>query len=342
MKAVRIHKHGGPEVLQIEKVEDPTPAASEVLVQVKACALNHLDIWVRRGIPGQRFPLPLIPGSDIAGVVKRVGTDVKGIRARDRVVVQPGLSCQRCAQCLAGDDNLCRSYGIIGETRDGGCAELVCVPAINIIPLREGLSFEEAAAVPLTFLTAWHMLVARAGVKPGDDVLIHAVGSGVGVAALQIAKLHGARTIVTAGSDAKLKRAKELGADDRINYKKYRFYDEVRKVTGKRGVDIIIDSVGADVWAKDLKLLKQGGRIVTCGVTSGFEVATDIRYIFFRNLSILGSTMGRKAELLHIMRLVERKSLRPVVDEIFDMVKVGDAHKRLEGRKAFGKVVVKI
>lgn len=340
MKAIRIHHHGGPEVLKVDKVDDPQPAEDEVLVEVKACALNHLDLWVRRGIPGQRFPLPLIPGSDIAGIVRKVGTAVKGIRPRDRVVVQPGLSCQRCAQCLEGTDNLCRSYGIIGENRDGGCAELVCVPSINIIPIREGISFEEAASVPLTFLTAWHMLVARAGVRPGDDVLVHAAGSGVGVAAVQIAKLHGARVIATAGSDAKLKRARDLGADDLVNYKKLDFYEEARRMTGKRGVDIIIDSIGADVWHRDLKLLKQGGRLVTCGVTSGFEVATDIRYIFFRNLSILGSTMGSKAELLTIMRLVEKKALKPIVDVVMPMERIGEAHRRLEARKNFGKIVV--
>ncbi|MBI3450330.1 MAG: zinc-binding dehydrogenase [Acidobacteria bacterium] len=341
MKAVVIREHGGPEKLKVEKVEDPSPGEDEVLIEVKACALNHLDLWARRGIPGQKFPLPLIPGSDIAGVVKKAGIAVKGIRAGDRVVVQPGLSCGRCAQCLAGTDNLCRSYGIIGETRNGGCADLITVPSINVIPLREGLSFDEAAAVPLTFLTAWHMLVARAQVRPGDDVLVHAAGSGVGVAAIQIAKLHGARVIATAGSDAKLKRAKEMGADDGINYKKYDFYEEARKITGKRGVDIIIDSIGADVWHKDLKLLKQGGRVVTCGVTSGFEVATDIRYIFYRNLSILGSTMGSKSELLEIMRLVEKKALRPVVDSVLPLEKIADAHRRMEGRKHFGKIVVK-
>jgi NADPH:quinone reductase-like Zn-dependent oxidoreductase len=342
MKAVRIHKHGGPEVLKIEKVDDPQPGPGDVLVQVKACAVNHLDLWVRRGIPGQKFPLPMSPGSDIAGVVKKVGSAVKGIRARDRVVVQPGLSCGRCAQCLAGDDNLCRSYGILGETRDGGCAELVAVPAINIIPIRESLSFEKAAAVPLTFLTAWHMVVARGQVKPGDDVLIQAGGSGVGVAAIQIAKMHGARVITTVGTDVKARRARQLGAADTINYRKYDFYTETRKITGNRGVDLIIDSVGADVWHKNIKLLKPGGRVVTCGVTSGFEVTTDIRYIFFRNLSILGSTMGRKAELLHVMRLVERKMLEPVVDSVLPMEKVAEAHKKIEGRKQFGKIVLKI
>jgi NADPH:quinone reductase-like Zn-dependent oxidoreductase len=340
MKAVVIHEHGGVEKLKIEKVAEPQPGEDEVLIEVKACALNHLDLWTRRGISGQKFPLPLIPGSDIAGVVKKAGSAVKGIRAGDRVVVQPGLSCGRCAACLAGSDNLCRSYGIIGETRNGGCAELVVVPSINVIPLREGLSFDGAASVPLTFLTAWHMLVARARVRPGDDVLVHAGGSGVGVAAIQIAKLHGARVIATAGSDAKLKRATDLGADDTINYKKYDFYEEARKITGKRGVDIIIDSIGADVWHRDLKLLKQGGRIVTCGVTSGFEVATDIRYIFFRNLSILGATMGSKSELLDVMRLVEKKALKPVVDSAFPMEKIAEAHKRMESRKQFGKIVV--
>ncbi len=341
MKAVVIHEHGGPEKLRYEKVEDPRPGEDEVLVEVRACALNYLDLWARRGIPGQKFPLPLIPGSDVAGVVRAAGAAVKGVRAGDRVVLQPGLSCARCAQCLAGQDNLCRSYGILGETRNGGCAELVCVPSINVIPLREGLSFDEAAAVPLTFLTAWHMLVARAHVRPGDDVLVHAAGSGIGVAAIQIAKLHGARVIATAGSDAKLKRAKEIGADDAINYKKYDFYEEARRVTGKRGVDIIIDSIGADVWHKDLRLLKQGGRVVTCGVTSGFEVATDIRYIFYRNLSILGSTMGSKSELLDVMRLVEKKALKPVVDSVFPMEKAAEAHRRMESRKHFGKIVLK-
>jgi NADPH:quinone reductase-like Zn-dependent oxidoreductase len=309
MKAVRVHKHGGPEVLVIDDVEDPRPGEDEVLVEVKACALNHLDLWVRRGIPGQRFPLPIIPGSDAAGVVKKVGSAVKGIRPKDRVVLQPGLSCQRCAQCLTGEDHLCRSYGILGETRDGACAEMVCVPSVNIIPLRQRISFEEAAAVPLTFLTAWHMLVGRASVRPGDDVLIHAAGSGLGVAAIQVAHLHGARVITTAGSDAKLRRARDLGAQDVINYKKYDFYQE--------------------------------GRVVTCGVTSGFEVTTDIRYIFFRNLSILGSTMGSKAELLHIMRLVEAKKLKPVVDNVYALGKVAEAHKRMEARKHFGKIVLK-
>ncbi|HXI03021.1 MAG TPA: zinc-binding dehydrogenase [Candidatus Saccharimonadales bacterium] len=342
MKAVRIHEHGGVDVLKLETIDDPKPGPDEVLIEVKACAVNHLDLWVRRGIPGQRFPLPMTPGSDIAGVVREVGSTVKGIRARDRVVIQPGLSCHRCSSCLAGEDNLCRSYGIIGETRDGGCAELVVVPAINIIPIRESLAFEEAAAVPLTFLTAWHMVVTRGGVRPGDDVLVHAGGSGVGSAAIQVAKLNGARVITTVGTDNKAQRARELGADDTINHRKYDFYTEARKITGKRGVDLVIDSVGADVWHKSIKLLKAGGRLVTCGVTSGFEVTTDIRYIFFRNLSILGSTMGSKSELLHVMRLVERKVLKPVVDSVVPLDKVGEAHKRMEARKHFGKIVLKV
>ncbi len=342
MKAVRIHAHGGPEVLVIEDTPDPAPGPDEVLVEVKAVAVNHLDLWVRKGIPGQKFPLPMTPGCDIAGVVRDVGSTVKGFRARDRVVIQPGLSCHRCSSCLAGEVNLCRSFGIIGETRDGGCAELVSVPAVNVIPIRENLSFQDAAAVPLTFLTAWHMVVSRGQVRPGDDVLIHAGGSGVGVAAIQVAKLLGARVITTVGTDAKAQRTRELGADDTINHRKYDFYTEARKITGKRGVDVIIDSVGADVWHRNIRLLKAGGRLVTCGVTSGFEVTTDVRYIFFRNLSILGSTMGSKSELLHIMRLVERKALIPVIDMVLPLAKVAEAHKRLEARKNFGKVVLTI
>src|SRR5262245_2389058 len=303
MKAVVIHEHGGFEKLSLEDVETPSPAQDEVLIQVKACALNHLDIWVRRGVPGQRMPLPMIPGSDIAGVVKKAGSFVRGLKIGDRVVVSPGISCGRCAACLSGRDNLCASYGIIGENRDGGCAEYVCVPGVNVIPIPGKLTFNEAAAIPLVFLTAWHMLVARAAVRPGEDVLVHAAGSGVSSAGIQIAKLLGARVIATAGADAKLKKARELGAVETINYKKLDFYEEVRRITRRRGVDVILDHIGADTWDRNIRSLRMGGRLVTCGVTSGFEVATDLRYIFFRRLSVLGATLGSKGELHEIMNL---------------------------------------
>jgi len=340
MKAVVIHEHGEVDKLRIEEVETPSPAPDEVLIQVKACALNHLDLWVRRGVPGQRMPLPMIPGSDISGVVKKAGSFVKGVKTGDRVVVAPGISCGRCAACLNGHDNLCASYGIIGENRDGGCAEFVCVPGVNVLPIPGKLTFNEAAAIPLVFLTAWHMLTARAMVRPGEDVLIHAAGSGVGSAGIQIAKLLGARVIATAGSDAKLKKARELGADETINYRKLDFYEELKKITHRSGVDVIFDHIGADTWDKNIRSLKMGGRLVTCGVTSGYEVATDIRYIFFRRLSVLGSTMGTRGELIEIMRMVERGALKPIIDSVFPLAEIASAHKRMQERKTFGKIVV--
>ena len=340
MKAVVIHEHGGTDKLKIEEIETPSPAHDEVLVQVKACALNHLDLWVRKGVPGQRMPLPMIPGSDIAGVVKKTGANVRGVTTGDRVVIAPGVSCGRCAQCLGGRDNLCDSYGILGENRDGGCAEYVCVPGVNVLPIPGKLNFNQAAAVPLVFLTAWHMLVARAQVRPGEDVLVHAAGSGVGSAGIQIARLLGARVLATGGTDAKLKKARDLGADETINYKKLDFFEEIKRITRRRGVDVILDHIGADTWSKNIRLLKMGGRLVTCGVTSGFEVATDIRYIFFRRLSILGSTMGTKGELLQIMTLMKRGALEPIIDSSFPLDQIAAAHKRMEDRKGFGKIIV--
>jgi NADPH:quinone reductase-like Zn-dependent oxidoreductase len=340
MKAVVIHEHGGLDKLSYEEVETPSPAQDEVLVQVKACALNHLDIWVRKGVPGQRMPLPMIPGSDVSGVIKKTGAMVRGLKAGDRVVVAPGLSCGRCTPCLTGRDNLCASYGIIGENRDGGCAEFLCVPAVNVIPIPGKLTFNEAAALPLCFQTAWHMLATRAQVKPGEDVVVHAAGSGVSTAGIQIAKLLGARVITTAGSDAKLKKARELGADETINYRKLDFFVELKRLTHKTGVDVILDHVGADTWQANIKSLKPGGRLVICGVTSGYEVATDLRYLFYRRLSLLGSTMGTKGELLQIMNLVERGMLRPVIDSTYPLKEIAAAHTRMESRKSFGKIVV--
>lgn len=340
MKAVVIHEHGGLEVLRIEQVADPVPAPDEVLIEVKACALNHLDLWVRRGVPGQKMPLPMIPGCDISGIVKEAGASARGIKVGDRVVVSPGISCRRCYQCLSGRDNLCDSYGIIGENMNGGCAELVCVPRVNVIPIPGRLSFEEAAAIPLCFLTAYHMLATRAQLQPGETVMIHGAGSGVSSAAIQIAKLLGARVIATAGSDAKLDRARELGADERINYKKYDFYEEVKRITGRQGVEVILDHVGADTWTRNIRSLRRGGRLVMCGVTSGYEVATDLRYIFFRRLSILGSTMGSKGELLQVMNLVKQGKLKPVIDSVFPLADIAAAHRKLEERKIFGKIVV--
>jgi NADPH:quinone reductase-like Zn-dependent oxidoreductase len=341
MKAVVIHAHGGVENLCYEDVADPTPSAGEVLVRVRAVGLNHLDLWVRRGVPGVQFPLPLIPGSDVAGEVAGLGEGVTGLSEGDRLVLQPGFSCGRCDHCLSGHDPLCRHYGILGETSNGGCAEYISVPAASVVRLPESnLDDASWAGVPLTFLTAWHMLVGRAGVKPGDDVLVHAAGSGVSTAAIQIARLFGARVIATAGSEKKLKLARDLGAEETVNYREQDFAIATKTWTGGRGVDIVIDHVGTDTFAPSIRALARGGRYVTCGATSGFEMKTDFRIVFFKGLSILGSTMGSKAEVLEIVKHVGAGRLRPVIDRVLPMSRVRDAHTCLEERKAFGKVIL--
>ena len=338
MIAWRVHTHGGPEVLTREDLPEPKPAADEAIVEVKACALNHLDLWVRKGVPGHKFPLPIIPGCDIAGVVKEVGGVVRNAKPGDRVVVAPGFGCGWCEACSAGDDNLCRDYGIMGETRDGGYCRQVRVPSRLLIPIPADLPFETIAAAPLTFLTAWHMLVARCGVKAGDDVLVHAAGSGVGTAAIQIARLFGARVWATASTEAKRAKARELGADEAFGYES--FVEEIRRRTGKRGVDIVFEHVGAATFDGSLKSLAKGGRLVTCGATSGFEAKMDLRLVFFKSLSILGSTMGSRGEVLRIVSLVGQGKLKPVVDRVMPLADVRKAHELMENREQFGKIVV--
>jgi NADPH:quinone reductase-like Zn-dependent oxidoreductase len=340
MKAVVIREHGGPDVLKIEQRAAPRPRADAVLIDVRAVGLNHLDLWVRKGVPGHTFPLPLVPGCDFCGVVAAVGEAVDRIAVGERVLVAPGFSCGRCRQCADGQDQLCRHYGIFGETVDGGCAERAVVPAVNAIPMPDGMEFTQAAAFPLAFLTAWHMLVARCGIRAGDDVLVHAAGSGVGSAAVQIAKLHHARVIATAGSGAKLERARALGADHVLDYETQDWVAEVRKLTGKRGVDIVFEHVGEKTMAGSIRSLAKGGRVVTCGATTGPRLEADLRAVFFKSLSILGSTMGSRGELLHIVDLVAKGHLQPVVDRVLPLSEVAAAHAALERREAFGKIVL--
>jgi NADPH:quinone reductase-like Zn-dependent oxidoreductase len=342
MKAVLIPRHGGPEVLHYTDTQDPKPEANQVLVRVRACALNHLDLWVRSGLPGMEFPLPLIPGSDIAGEVVHVGALARRVHVGDRVVLSPGVSCGQCPSCAAGNDNFCRSYTLLGYMLNGGCAEYVVVPEVNVLPMPAGLSFEEAAAVPLVFLTAWHMLIGRAQLQPGEDVLILGAGSGVGSAALQIAKLTGARVIATAGTDAKLERARALGADEVINHSRLKIADEVRYLTGKRGADVVFEHIGAATWDQSVASLARGGRLVTCGATTGAGVQLDIRYLFGRQLSLLGSFMGSRGELHTVLKLVGEKKLRPVVDRVFPLAEAAAAHEVLEHREHFGKVVLTV
>jgi NADPH:quinone reductase-like Zn-dependent oxidoreductase len=342
MKAIVIAEHGGVEQLQPREVQRPTPGPGEVAVELHAAALNHLDVWVRRGVDGVRYPLPIIPGCDGAGVVEALGAGVSDLAEGTRVLLAPGLSCAHCDACAAGRENECRHYGILGEHRDGTNAECIVVPRNNVIPIPETLSFENAAALPLAFLTAWHMSVARARIEPGNDVLVHAGASGVGSCAIQIARSLQARVITTVGSEAKADVARGLGAEHVILYRDVDFATAVRDLTHKRGVDVILDHVGADTWEGNVRSLARGGRLVVCGSTSGHTVSTNLRYLFFKNLSFLGSTMGSKSELLRVLRLVERGVLRPVVDRVLPLDEVAAGHAMLENRQALGKLVLKI
>jgi NADPH:quinone reductase-like Zn-dependent oxidoreductase len=341
MKAVAIRAHGGPEVVNVEDLPDPKPGPGQVVVAVKAAALNHLDIWVRKGWPGLKLAWPHVLGSDVAGVVEAVGVGVEGVKAGDEVVVNPSLGCGRCERCLAGQENLCRKFSILGEHVSGGMAEKFAVSARNVLPKPSNLSFEEAAAVPLTFMTAWHALVARAQLRLGETVLVHAAGSGVGVAAVQIAKLLGASVIATAGSDAKLEKAKALGADHLVNYEKQDFAAEVRKLTERKGVEVVFEHVGKTTWEKSLLAAGIGGRIVTVGATTGYDPPTDLRHVFFRQLSILGSTMGTAGDLVEVLRFVGEGRLRPVVDRVLPLSEARAAQGLLSDRAQFGKIVLR-
>jgi NADPH:quinone reductase-like Zn-dependent oxidoreductase len=340
MKAIVFSQHGGPEVLRYAEVSDPKINSTEVLVRVRACALNHLDLWVRRGIPGISIPFPHTPGSDISGEVAKVGELVTRVKVGQKVLLAPGVSCGQCSQCLAGTDNRCRKYSMFGYMIPGGCAEYVKSPEVNVIPIPGDLSFDEAAAVPLVFLTAWHMLIGRAQLQAGEDVLVLGAGSGVGSAAIQIAKLAGGRVIATAGSDEKLKKARELGADEVINHKKQNIAEEVKRITDRRGVDVVFEHVGTATWDATIASLAHSGRLVTCGATTGFEAKIDIRYLFSRQLSILGSYMGGKAELYAVLKLIGQRRLRPVIDRTMPLSDCALAHDLLEKREQFGKIVL--
>jgi NADPH:quinone reductase-like Zn-dependent oxidoreductase len=340
MKAVVFRQHGGPEVLEYTDAPEPRIRANEVLVEVRACALNHLDVWARGGLPGIEIKLPHILGNDIAGIVREVGGVVDWVKPGDEVLLQPGVSCGHCVECLSGRDNLCPDYDILGYRRDGGYAELVAAPAVNVVAKPESLSFEEAAALPLVTLTAWHMLVTRAQLQPGEDVLIHAAGSGVGSIGIQIAKLRGARVIATAGSDEKLAKARELGADDCVNYANADWTREVRRLTAKKGCEVVFEHTGAETWGGSVSSLAKNGRLVTCGATSGYDARTDLRQVFYRHLSLLGSFMGSKAELLEAMKFVGRGALRAVVDRALPLAEARRAHELMRDRAQFGKLVL--
>ena len=339
MKAVRIHEYGGPEVLKYEDVEVPVPKANEVLIRVKACALNHLDLWIRQGMPKVKT-LPHVLGSDISGVVESAGELCWRVKPGQRVLLAPGISCRQCEYCVSGLDNQCRQYTLFGSGVPGGNREFMTAPEYALIPIPDSLSFEHAAAAPLVFLTAWHMLFGRANLQAGEDVLVLAASSGVGMAAVQIAKLFHCRVIATAGGETKMGKAKALGADHVIDHYKQDIAAEVKNFTGKRGVDVVIEHVGAATFAQSTASLASGGRWVTCGITTGYDVKLDLRPLFTKHEALLGSFMGTLGELHKVLKFVFQGKVKPVVDRVFPMSEIAEAHRYLENKEQFGKVVV--
>jgi NADPH:quinone reductase-like Zn-dependent oxidoreductase len=342
MKALFFDAHGGFDALRFGDRPDPQPRPGEVLVRVRAAALNRLDLFVLAGIPGVPVALPHVPGADGMGVVEALGEGVDGPPPGTRVVIQPGLSCGLCEFCRAGQQSLCVSYRILGEHLPGTFAELVSVPARNVYTAPDGLTDEQAAAFPLAALTAWRLLVTRASLRPGETVLIHGIGGGVSTFALQIAKLCGAsRVIVTSSSAEKLRRAREMGADDVLDSKED-VGKRVRELTKKRGVDVVVDSVGAATWKHSLVAAAKGGRIVTPGATSGPNPEEEIRHIFWKQLSILGSTMGTDAEFAPLLAAVSAGRVVPVVDSVVPLAEGRKAYERMQSAEGLGKIVLKV
>lgn len=345
MKATVFHKHGPPEVLSYEDFETPKIHPDQVLIKIKAVALNHLDLFVRTGIPGLNLEMPHILGSDISGEIAELGSDVEtSLEVGQKILVDPGIYCGVCEFCIRGEESLCSSYGILGEHSRGGYADYIALKSQNVIPIPETADIDlvDAAAIPLTLMTAWRLLISKARIKPGDDVLIIGIGGGVALAALQIAKIAGARVIVTSSSDEKLKKAETFGADVIINHSTTpEYHKEIYRVTKNRGVDVVLDSVGQSTWDRSLKSLRKGGKLVTCGATSGPKVETNLNLVFWKQLEILGSTMSSRDELRTALKLVWNGKIKPVVDSIYPLAKAKEAHEVLERGEQFGKLVLR-
>ncbi len=342
MRALYFTAHGETDRLEYGDRPAPAPGPGEVVVAIKAAALNRLDLFVLRGIPGVALEMPHVGGADGAGIIAAVAAGVRDFAVGDEVVLNPGVWCGQCEFCRNGEESLCVRFGLLGEHRPGTFAELVRVPAESLGRKPAHLSWAEAAAFPLVFLTAWRMLITRAGLAAGETVLIHGIGGGVALAALAIAKRVGARVIATSGSEDKLRRARDSGADETIDYSKADVGKEVRALTGKRGVDVVVESTGAATWLTSLKAASKGGRIVTCGATTGPNPAEEIRLIFWNQLSILGSTMGSAADWKAMLSAVTRWELRPVVDSVMPLERGRAAYERLERKHQFGKIVLAV
>jgi NADPH:quinone reductase-like Zn-dependent oxidoreductase len=344
MRAVEMRSQGGPEVLEIADLDSPEPEPTEAVIRVRACALNHLDLWTRSGDAGYTPALPHILGNDIAGVIASLpaGIDTTGLFVDQRVMLQPGTSCGRCAMCLAGDDFACRRYRILGHGRPGGYAEYVAVPLSSIIPIPDSISFESAAAFPLVFLTAWRMLAVRAQVRRDEDVLVWAAGSGVGMAAIQIAKLFGARVIATAGGERKLNLARALGADAVVDHYTQDVVAEVKKFTGRKGAEVVIEHTGEKTWERSILSLAHRGRLVSCGATSGPRGLTDLRFLFAKHLNLMGSYMGSRADLRAAVPHFFAGRLKTHVHIALPLDRAAEAHRMMAASEHFGKIVLNV
>ncbi|WP_128476451.1 zinc-binding dehydrogenase [Halorussus pelagicus] len=340
MKAVQFSDHGDRSVIDYGEFPDPTPDRGEVLVDVKAGALNHLDVWTRRGLPGLNLDMPHIPGSDGAGIVLEVGEDVTRFEPGDRVALSAGVSCGKCEFCRDGEYTMCVNFHVVGEHVRGVHSERAAIHEDNLVEVPAGVDFETAAAAPLVFQTAWRMLLNRGDLSPGEDVLVLGASGGVGHAAVQIADYAGANVYATASTDEKLAYAEEVGADHTINYEDDDFAAEIRELTGKRGVDVVVDHVGAATWRDSLSSLAKGGRVLTCGATTGGTPETDINRIFWNQLQVIGSTMANPGEVDDVLELVWDGTFEPRIREVLPMSETARAHEMLEEREGFGKVVV--
>ncbi|MGE4620126.1 MAG: zinc-binding dehydrogenase [Planctomycetota bacterium] len=341
MLCARIKKHGGLDQIHMEQIDEPQPGPGEVRVRLQAAALNHLDLWVRKGVPGHRFPLPMIPGCDGAGIVDAVGPSVSKDHIDREVVLAPGVACGHCRRCLSGHDMLCPQYGILGETRNGTCAEAIVVPEAQLLSRPNGISWEECAAFPLSALTAWSML-QKAQLCRGETILVIAGASGVGSMAIQMGVLFGARVIATGSNEQKRSLARDLGATETIDSKDPDWWKPLRQMTAGEGPDVVFENVGSDTWEGSTRSLAKGGRIVTCGATSGSQVSIELKRLFFKNQQIIGSTMGKRTDLIRLLELQQNGQLRSVIDSVHPLKNLQQAHQRMEQRQSAGKIVIRM
>ena len=340
MKAVRIDEHGGLDKLIYDDLPQPHCTQDKVKINIKASALNHLDIWVRIGLPGLPVPLPIIPGSDGSGTIVEVGANINNYHIGDDVVIQPGTFCRECQHCVNMRENYCLDYGILGETENGTQAEYIVLDPINIHTMSDQLSYEDAASMPLVFMTAYQMLIKRAKLDSNETVLVYGGTSGVGSAAIQICRDLGAEVIATAGDDDKCEYSENMGAHYVVNHNHDNWLDEVKNITGKRGVDVVFEHIGSATWEQSQRILSKGGRIVTCGATTGPNVNINLAHLFMKQHTILGSTMGNIPAFNEVMDKIKDGRYIPMVDKVFPMEDIRDAHEYLENRKQMGKVVV--